>query len=486
MAARQRIDAEGLVISPGFVDIHAHSGLMALAEKSHEAKVLQGVTTELVGVDGLSYAPFRSKEDLLAMVRMNSGVDGDPPLDYSWGTVTEYLDLFDRDSPVNVALLVGNTPLRINALGWSDVPSTSSATADMRAMLRTAMEEGAFGLSTGLDYPPGCFADTQELIDLASEAADLGGIYHTHVRYSLGDRYLDPYKEGIEIGKKSGVAVHLTHLAPRNSYPSAQGLLRLVESAAAEGLDITFDAIPLYPGSTRILILFPHWVQEGGPQELLARLGDPSVRARLKDEVGPGADVTWDDMWLTNFTLERNRNLSGLTAARIAELRSQHPVDMLCDLLVEEELRVTFSYMNADLRNLPRFLAHPHSMAASDAVLLGEHPPQRTFATFVSMLSDYSRDEPVMSLPEAIRKMTSMPAQRIGISDRGILRDGLKADLVVFDPNRAGSKATRANARQRPDGILHVIVNGVLTVENAKRTSANPGHALRRRSYANT
>lgn len=232
------------------------------------------------------------------------------------------------------------------------------------------------------------------------------------------------------------------------------------------------------------MILFPYWIQDGGPYQLLERLADPSLRDRLRDEVGPGPDATWDEMWMTNFTVSKNRSLSGLTVARAAGLRSQHPVDMLCDLLVEEKLRVSFSYMNADVRNLPRYLAHPLAMAASDAVLLGEHPPPRTYATFVSMLSDYSRDEPVMSLTEAIRKMTSMPAQRIGLPDRGILRDGFKADLVVFDPEHAGLKTSSANPQRRPHGIPHVIVNGVHTVDEGKRTSATPGRALKRFSHA--
>jgi len=480
----RRIDAKGLTTTPGFIDIHAHSGLMLLADKGHDAKVRQGVTTELVGVDGLSYAPIRERDDLLALVRMNAGLDGDPALNYEWASVGSYLDLFEQRSPVNVAVIVGNTALRINAIGWSNRQATPMALTEMRAMLRSAIDEGSFGLSTGLDYPPGSFADTDELVALATEVGKLGGIYHTHVRYRLGDRYLDPHREAIEIGRRSGTPVHITHLAPRNSYKSAQGLLRLVESAASDGLDITFDSIPLYPGSTRLLILFPDWVQDGGPQELKSRLRDPAVRERLRTEVVSGPDASWADMWLTNFASEQNRSLSGRNIAQIADAQSQHPVDTLCELLLDEDLRVSFSYMNADLRNLPRFLAHPLAMAASDAVLLGEHPPLRTSASFVAMLSDYSRDEPVMPLTEAIRKITSMPAQRLGIPDRGILRDGFKADLAVFDAELVGSNATRANPRQYPDGIAYVIVNGVVVVDAGERTTTTPGHALRFRTGA--
>jgi N-acyl-D-amino-acid deacylase len=184
-------------------------------------------------------------------------------------------------------------------------------------------------------------------------------------------------------------------------------------------------------------------------------------------------------MWLTNFTTEQNKPLSGMSIAQVADVRSQHPADALCDLLLEEDLRVTFSYMNADYRNLPRFIAHPLSMAASDAVLLGDHPPHRSYATFVSMLSDYARDEPVLSLVEAVRKMTSLPAQRLGIGDRGIVRTGFKADLVVFDAERVGSKAARVKPWQHPEGIAYVIVNGVVVAEGGERTSATPGRALR-------
>src|SRR5215475_10289946 len=209
--AHRTIDASGRVVCPGFIDMHAHSGLVILAEPRHEPKVRQGVTTELIGVDGNSYAPFASHDDFLKFVQINAGLDGNPPLPGRWSTVEQYLDMFTERVAVNVVYIVGNSPLRIGAMGWDDRPATPSELANMKALLRTAMEEGAFGMSTGLDYPPGSYADTAELTDLSREAARLGGIYHTHVRYSLGDRFLDPFREALDIGRGSDVQVHITH-----------------------------------------------------------------------------------------------------------------------------------------------------------------------------------------------------------------------------------------------------------------------------------
>ena len=274
LTAARAIDAAGLVVCPGFIDMHAHSGLVLLADPMHEPKVRQGITTELIGVDGNSYAPFRSQEDFRRFVELNAGLDGNPPLPGSWSTVEQYLNMFDRKSAVNIAYILGNSPLRIDAIGWESTPATGDDIANMKAMIREAMQEGALGMSTGLDYPPGGYASTDEIVELSKQVADLGGIYHTHVRYRLGDMFIDPFREAIEIGRRSGVPVHVTHFYQKAPAPGgAPQLLGLVEDAAAAGQDVTFDSYPYSLGSTRILIVFPDWVHEGGPERPQAGAG---------------------------------------------------------------------------------------------------------------------------------------------------------------------------------------------------------------------
>ena len=266
VAAARRIDASGHVVAPGFIDVHSHSGLMILAEPRHEPKVRQGVTTEVIGVDGNSYAPFPSRDELLAFARLNAGLDGLPAIDLDWATADSYLRRFDRRVSVNMAFLVGNSALRIDALGWDDVPAYQPALDRMRGLLRESMEAGAFGLSSGLDYPPGAFATTAELATLTNEAARLGGIYHTHVRYALGDGFLDPFREAIEIGRTGNGPVHITHFYRRATAPgTTDQMIGLVEDARAEGLDVTWDTYPYEWASTRLLIMLPPWVQAGGP-----------------------------------------------------------------------------------------------------------------------------------------------------------------------------------------------------------------------------
>jgi N-acyl-D-amino-acid deacylase len=265
--AGRTIEATGQVVCPGFIDMHAHSGLVILAEPEHRPKVRQGVTTELIGIDGNSYAPFRSQADFDRFLELNSGLDGAPALPGRWSTVAEYLGMFDNKVAVNICYIVGNSPLRIAAVGWENRPPSPAELADMRALLREAMEEGAFGLSTGLDYPPGNYADTDELLALGEVAGKLGGIYHSHVRNKLGDGYLDPFKECIEIGRRGGLPAHITHyyLRANQMKGGADRLLGLVEDARDEGLDVTFDSYPYIFSGTRLLILFPDWAHDGGP-----------------------------------------------------------------------------------------------------------------------------------------------------------------------------------------------------------------------------
>ena len=478
--AERVINATNRVVCPGFIDFHAHSGLVILDQPRHEPKVHQGVTTEVIGVDGNSYAPFRNQDDLERFIKLNSGLDGDPPLSGRWSTVEQYLALFDTKVAVNICYLLGNSPLRIAAVGWDERPANAAEQADMRALLREAMEEGAWGLSTGLDYPPGSYADTAELVGLSTEAARLGGIYHTHVRYRLGDRFLDPFREAIEIGRRSGIPAHITHFYQRlSSTGSATDMLSLVEAARDEGLDVTFDSYPYVYSSTRLLIMFPDWVHDGGPDQLCDALRSPDARARLRSEVEPRGG-SWQDIWLTYFKQPHNHVYEGRSVAEVAAMRDQHPVDALCDLLVEEDLQTSYTALSGDASSLPKFIAHPLSMVGSDAVLVGEFPSPRTYGCFPLILGKFARDEGELSLPQAIRKMTSFPAQRLGLSNRGLLRDGFKADVVVFDPLRVGAPATRAQPKQLPVGIDYVIVNGTVVVDAGQHTGALPGRALRR------
>lgn len=478
--AARTLDASGKVVCPGFIDIHSHSGLVILGEPRHEPKVSQGVTTELVGIDGNSYAPFKSEHDLRRFIELNSGLDGSPSLPGTWSRVSEYLAMFDNKVAVNIAYIVGNSPLRIWAVGWNDRPPTPRQMDDMKSLLRESMEEGAFGLSTGLDYPPGGYADTNELAELSAEAARLGGIYHTHVRYGLGDRYIDPFEEAFEIGRRSGVPVHVTHFFRRmTNEGGARRLLDMVEEERAKGLDVTFDCFPYPFGGTRILIVFPAWAHDGGPDKLKEVMRSEEGRERLRREVGPRG-LGWDEMWMTYFEQPHNLRFEGKSVAEAAEMMGKHPVDALCDLLLDEDLRVSYFAAVVDPATIRDFVAHPLQMVGSDALLLGDYPPPMAYGTYPMILSEIVREERVLSLQEAVRKMTSYPAQRLGISDRGLLRDGMKADIAVFDPKTIRAHATRRNPRQLSTGVDYVIVNGELVIDEGRHTGALPGRAITR------
>jgi N-acyl-D-amino-acid deacylase len=486
-AAARRIDASGLVVSPGFVDLHSHSGLMIFADPLHEPKVRQGVTTEVIGVDGLSYAPIPDPADLEALAHMNAGLDGRPDIAYDWGSVETYLDRLDALRPsVNLAFLVGNSALRMSAIGWNEDEATESQIQSMRSMLREAMEEGAIGLSSGLDYPPGAYASTDELAALTRVAAAHGGFYHTHVRYPLGDRYLDPFREAIEIGRRGEGPAHITHFYHRQTFPGGPGpMLALVDDARAEGLDVTFDTYPYEWASTRLLIMIPPWVQAGGPMATRERLADVSVRDRIRRELAERGVLyagknAWDDVRLGAFTRPELLRYEGRTVGDVVRDRGDEPVDVLCDLLLEEDLRVNEVTPGPWTESLRDFIRHPVGMIGTDSTFVGAKPSPRTYGSFPRVLGQFVRDEALMSLEEAVRSMTSSAAERLGLSDRGLLRDGYVADVVVFDPARVRSNATYHEPRQFPDGIEWVIVGGEVVVERGLHTGLRSGRVLRR------
>ena len=500
VTATRTIDARGKVVAPGFIDLHSHAALMILADPDHGAKARQGVTTELVGVDGLSYVPFTNQADLDAMVEMNAGLDGDPRdpdgargtstrgslVTIDWRTVEDVLARYDTGTAVIVAQLVGNTPLRIAALGWDDTPSTPAATRDQRARLREAMEEGAFGVSSGLDYPPGAYATTDELAELANEAASLDGIYHTHVRYALGDRFLDPFREAIEIGRRGEAPAHITHFYHRATFPGTPDqMLDLVDAATAAGQDVSFDLYPSEWASTRLLILIPIDVLEGGPRRTKERLSDSGVRNRIREELRARGQLFAGSGGLRDIRigyLRRPENLrwEGRTMGDLIDDTGKDPVDALCDLLLAEDLRPNEVTPGPNLDGTRRFLRHPGAMIGTDSVFVGARPSPRTYGSYPRILGQFVRDEAILGLEDAVARMTAMPAARLGLRDRGTIRDGAVADLVIFDPATVRSDATIDDPTRGPEGIDTVIVAGTVVVDGGRSTGARPGRGLRR------
>jgi N-acyl-D-amino-acid deacylase len=480
------IDARDRVVAPGFIDLHSHSGLMILAEPRHEPKVRQGVTTEVVGVDGLSYAPMTSPEHLAELVEMNAGLDGRPDITFDWDSIETYLDRFDAGMGLNVAFLVGNSALRLGAIGWDEREASAAEQATMRSMLLDAMEQGAYGLSSGLDYPPGSYASTEELANLAHVSAQLGGFYHSHVRYTLGDRFLDPFREAIEIGRRGGSPAHITHFYHRTTFPGTpEQMLALVDDARAEGLDVTFDAYPYEWASTRLLITVPPWVQAGGPGPTKERLADRAVRERVRAELrergvlyaGAGGIA---DIRLGYFARPENLGYEGRTLADVGSEIGGDLVDVLCDLLLAEGLRLNQVTPGPHTVGIRRFYRHPVSMVGTDSTIVGAKPSPRSYGSYPRILGQFVRDEALLTLEAAVAKMTSMPAARLGLKDRGTIADGSVADLVVFDPATVRANATYDEPRQFPTGIEHVIINGILVVESERHAGALPGRALRR------
>jgi len=470
--ARETIDAEGLVVSPGFIDPHSHSDLVLMSQPEASIKVMQGVTTEVVGQDGLGEAPLR--DDVVDQWRRYlSGLNGDPPLDWDWRSLGDYLDRLDAAKPsVNVASLVGHGNIRLLAIGMENRKPRPTELDEMRRLLAKSMDEGALGMSTGLIYPPCVYADTQELTELCRVAAAKGGIFVVHMR-NEGDRLFPSMDEVISVGRESEVPVHISHFKAngRLNWGKAPMALTRVEEARASGVDVTFDQYPYTAGSTFLGSLLPTWVHEGGVEKLVERLRDPGLRKRIASHLGregdEGSPNEWDRILLTYVKTAANKRYEGMRISEIATVTGKSPSDVVMDLVLEEEnaaTQATFSMSEEDVRTIMR---SPLGMVCTDGIVLGR-PHPRAYGSFPRVVGRYVR-EGVLRLEEAVRKMTGYPAQRLGLIDRGLLRPGMAADITIFeDPIR------------HPVGIEYVVVNGMITVKNGKHTGARTGRTLRK------
>lgn len=488
-AAGRVVDADGLVVTPGFIDMHAHSDLQLLGEPRHEAKVRQGVTLDVIGQDGLSYAPVTGP--VLDQLRERLvGWNGDPPaLDWSWRTVSEFLDQFDRGAAINVAYLLPHGTIRMCVMGDEAREPTGAELQVMRSLVAEGLRDGAVGLSAGLTYAPGMFATDAELIALCEIVADMGGYYCPHHR-NYGMEAIAGYRDALAIARAAGVPLHLAHA--HLGFPVNRGrapeLLSLLEEARAGGMDITLDSYPYLAGATYLHAYLPGWVQEGGPEPTLARLADPLQREalRLEMEVSGsdgfhGVPMDWQVIVVTSVSREENRRWVGRTIAEAARETHQAPIDFYCDLLIADRLTSGSISHIGNEENVRAIMRDPGHTLGTDGILVGDRPHPRGWGAFPRYLAVYVRELGLVTLEDAVRRLTSLPARRLGFADRGLVRPGMAADLVCFDPNSVRDTATYSEPRQPPEGIPHVVVNGQMVIDDHQHTGALPGRALRRR-----
>jgi N-acyl-D-amino-acid deacylase len=483
------IDAAGLVLAPGFIDMHAHSDLQLLLDQAHLAKVGQGVTTELLGQDGLSYAPV--DDVTLARVRTKiAGWNSDPDdLDFSWRSVEEYLDRLDQGIATNAAYLVPHGVVRALVVGWDDVPADPAQIERMQAVVAEAMLQGAVGLSAGLTYTPGMYADRAELVALCRTVGSLGGFFAPHHR-SYGKGALEAYAEMVDVAREAGCALHLSH-ATMNFEPNrgrAAELLALLDRAVADGVDVSLDTYPYLAGATTLSAVLPSWASAGGQEQTLARLTNPDCLARMRADLEVhgsdgchGVTADWDTIEISGVAHEELRDLVGRTVGQIASAQGREPFEAFVDILVRDELATGILQHVGHEENVRAIMRHSRHTGGSDGLLVGAKPHPRAWGTFPRYLGHYTRDLGLFSLEECVGHLTGRAAARLGLADRGLVRTGYAADLVLFDPATVADTATYEQPRQQAAGIRYVLVNGEVAVDDGRRTSAVAGRALRRR-----
>lgn len=486
-AAERIIDAKGLVVCPGFIDMHSHSEYALLANPKAESKIRQGVTTEVNGNCGYSPAPIEglTTEDIEEVEEYKLQPD--------WSTLGEYLDRLEKQGiALNIAQLVGHGTVRNAVMGYNNRQPTHEELDKMKALVLQAMKDGAFGLSTGLFYPPCCFAKTNEIIELCKVVVKHGGIYTSHIR-GEGDPLIEAIAEALEIGEKANIPVEISHhkACGIQNWGKVKKTLRMMEEARSRGVAITCDVYPYDACGADLVSMIPNWAHEGGIDKLCERLQDPKTRERIKKQMLdglPGWESTvkqsgWRRIMMIGW--KGHGEFEGKTLAEIAELKSVDPFDLMFDFIVKKESLdlVNFAMNEEDVCTV---MKHPLSMIGSDGwafapygVLSENKTHPRSYGTYPRILGKYVREEKIMPLEEAIRKMTSLPAQKLGLMDRGLIREGAWADVVVFNPKRVIDEATYKNPHQYPKGIEYVLVNGEVVVDNEEHTGALCGKVLR-------
>jgi N-acyl-D-amino-acid deacylase len=487
---RREIDARALAVAPGFINMLSWANESLIQDGRSQSDIRQGVTLEVMG-EGWSMGPWNDEMKRLELTRQD-----DIHYPITWTTLGEYLDhLQRRGIAPNVASFVGAATIRIHELGEGDVDPDPAQLARMRALVRQAMNEGAMGVGSSLIYAPGSFAETDELVGLVSEAGSCGGMYISHMR-SEGDRVLQSVDELIEIARRANAPAEIYHLklGGRDNWDRYDAVIARIEAARASGLRITADMYTYVAGATGLDASMPLWVQAGGREAWIERLRDPAIRARVAAEMrrpGQGWENLYygagaDGMLFTDFRNPALRQYAGKTLAEVARLRGTGPEDTIMDLVVEDGSRVGTIYFLMSEDNVRRELRLPWMSFGSDAasiasegVFLNARPHPRTYGNFARLLGHYVREERLVTLQEAVRRLTSLPAANLGIRERGTVRAGYYADLAIFDPATIADRATFAEPHLYAAGMRHVFVNGGQVLADGEPTGATPGRVVR-------
>lgn len=489
--AERRIDASGLVLAPGFIDMHTHSDLSLLDDPGGESMAYQGVTTQVTG--NCSYSPFPMGDVAPEQMRGVMGEIFETRQMWRWSTLDEWAGLMEsQEVSLNVAPQVGNAPLRAAAGALDNRPAYPDEVRTMKRLLAETMEQGAFSLTTGLSLAPSGYAPTDEITALAEVAVSYGGFYATHARVLPG-WHVKMVEEAVEIGRRAGIPVQFSHMAivDRRYYGHGPQIVDVIDHARAEGIDITYDMYPYTAAGAGLNQLVPLWMQEGGVPQFMERLRDPSLRNRAIKEMNDGREGGIPPLWnihvISNTNSQGNRDMIGYTLQEVAEMRGVEPAEATLQLIEEENdgvMAVVHNRVESDIRF---FMGHPQAMIGSDGNAISPNglykdfrPHPRFYGPYPRILGRYVREQPsVLTLEEAVYKMSGFPAARMGFTQRGYVKEGLVADLTLFDPDTVIDNATYEDPHQYPTGIPYVFVAGEPIIDDGRHTGARPGRVLR-------
>ena len=488
--AKATVDATGLAVAPGFINMLSWSNESLIQDGRSQSEIRQGVTTEIMG-EGESMGPVndRVREHML-------GTQKDIHYEIKWNTLAEYLRYLEtRGVSCNVASFIGATTIRENVIGFEDKAPTPQQLDEMRELVRKEMEAGALGIGTSLIYPPAFYAKTEELIELCKVAAKYQGKYISHMR-SEGNRLLEAFDELVRISREAGIPAEVYHIkaAGQQNWNKVDNFLTRIEAAQKEGLNIRANMYTYTAAGTGLDACLPPWTENGGYPALFKRLRDPATRKQIAAEVSKDSDE-WENLYvgagspdkilLEGFKSQKLKSLTGKTLAEVAKMRGKDPIETIMDLISEDESRIDTIYFVMSEENVKKEIVKPwisfgsdEASQAPEGVFLKSNPHPRAYGNFARVLGKYCRDEKVIPLKEAVRRLSGLPAINLGLDHRGLLQEGMFADLVVFDPATIADHATFEKPHQYAVGMKHVIVNGVQVLKNGEHTGAKPGRAL--------